>query len=67
MQPDVAVLTVAMARLADPDERAQMAEGARATREHLSWARTVEDYGKLLDSVPALAGTPSKPELGSAR
>jgi 1,2-diacylglycerol 3-alpha-glucosyltransferase len=67
MQPDVAELTEAIERLADPDERAQMAEGARATREHLSWARTVEDYGKLLDSLPALAGTPSKPELGSAR
>jgi glycosyltransferase involved in cell wall biosynthesis len=67
MQPDVPQLTAAIERLADPDERAHLAEGARATREHLSWSRTVEDYGKLLESLPALAGAQSEPGLGSAR
>jgi 1,2-diacylglycerol 3-alpha-glucosyltransferase len=67
MRPDVAGLTAAIERLADPGERAQLAEGARATREQLSWSRTVEDYGKLLDSVSAPARTPSGPGLESAR
>lgn len=67
MQPDVAELTRAIERLADPGERARLAEGARATREHLTWSRTVEDYGKLLEALPALAGMPTEPGLGSAR
>jgi glycosyltransferase involved in cell wall biosynthesis len=49
MKPDVGGLTAAIERLADPAERARLAEGARRTREELSWSRTVADYGALID------------------
>jgi len=49
MKPDVAGLTAAIERLADPAERARLAEGARRTREELSWSRTVADYSALID------------------
>ncbi len=52
MQPDVGGLTAAIERLADPAGRERLAAGARATREQLSWARTVEDYGALLAALP---------------
>jgi 1,2-diacylglycerol 3-alpha-glucosyltransferase len=41
----------AIERLADPDERAALAEGARRRREELSWDRTVEGYARLLELV----------------
>lgn len=49
MKPDVSALTAAIERLADPAERGRLAEGARETREQLSWSRTVADYGALID------------------
>jgi glycosyltransferase involved in cell wall biosynthesis len=49
MTPDIGELTAAIERLADPAERSRLAEGARATREHLSWDRTVAEYGKLIE------------------
>ncbi len=48
MKPDVGALTAAIERIAHPDEWARLAEGARATREELSWERTVEDYDRLI-------------------
>ena len=48
MKPDVASLTAAIERLADPAERERLAEGARASRAELSWERTVEDYDALI-------------------
>jgi 1,2-diacylglycerol 3-alpha-glucosyltransferase len=49
MRPDVPGLTVAIDRLADRAERERLAAGARATREELSWSRTVADLGNLID------------------
>ena len=49
MKPDVAGLTAAIERLADPAERARLTEGALRTREELSWSRTVADYSALID------------------
>lgn len=49
MKPDVVGLTAAIERLADPAERARLARGAEATREELSWSRTVADYGSLIE------------------
>lgn len=49
MKPDVAGLTAAIERLADPAEWARLARGAEATREELSWSRTVADYGSLIE------------------
>jgi 1,2-diacylglycerol 3-alpha-glucosyltransferase len=51
MKPDVAALTEAIERLAEPGERARLAGGARASREELSWDRTVADYGRLIEQV----------------
>jgi 1,2-diacylglycerol 3-alpha-glucosyltransferase len=48
MKPDVPALTAAIERLADPAERARLAEGAAQTREELSWERTVADYDRLI-------------------
>lgn len=48
MRPDVGELTAAVERLADPGERELLRTGARATREHFNWAKTVEDYGELI-------------------
>jgi glycosyltransferase involved in cell wall biosynthesis len=66
MTPDVAELTAAIERLADPAERSRLAEGARATREHLSWDRTVAEYGKLIE-LAAGAEPASAPEPGDVR
>ncbi len=66
MQPDVASLTAAIERMADPAERAHFAEGARATREHFSWSLTVEDYGKLIDGVTAGTSPSSRPGVPGA-
>lgn len=54
MKPDVADLTAAIEQLADPAERARLAEGARASREELHWARTVADYGGLIERAAAV-------------
>ena len=39
----------AIERLADDEARAGLAAGARRRREELPWARTVADYGRLLE------------------
>ena len=49
--PDVAALTAAIDRLADPGLRAELAAGARARREELSWAKTRGDLASLLEAV----------------
>jgi 1,2-diacylglycerol 3-alpha-glucosyltransferase len=41
----------AIERLADPDERRALTEGARQRRSELSWERTVEGYARLLELV----------------
>jgi 1,2-diacylglycerol 3-alpha-glucosyltransferase len=41
----------AIERLADPDERARLTEGARRRRDELAWDRTVEGYARLLELV----------------
>ncbi len=48
MKPDVPALTAAIERLADPAERARLGEGALATKQELSWDRTVADYDELI-------------------
>ena len=48
MKPDVPALTAAIERLADPAERARLAEGAAQTRLELNWERTVADYDRLI-------------------
>lgn len=53
MRPDVAALTAAIERLADPDERALLAAGAGASRAELSWDRTVADYAALIERAAA--------------
>ena len=53
MRPDVPAMTAAIERLADPDERARLADGARASRAELSWDRTVADYAALIDRATA--------------
>jgi 1,2-diacylglycerol 3-alpha-glucosyltransferase len=55
MSPDVGALTAAIERLADPDERERLAAGARATREELSWERTVAGYGELVELAAGVA------------
>ena len=48
--PDRRALTRAIERLRDPALRAQLREGALARREELSWDRTVEALGALLET-----------------
>ena len=50
-RPDVAALTAAIERLADPGIRAELAAGARRRRDELSWETTVDDLSALLASV----------------
>jgi len=45
---DVDGLTAAIARLADPDLRAELSTGALRVREERSWDRTVADFASLL-------------------
>jgi 1,2-diacylglycerol 3-alpha-glucosyltransferase len=55
--PDVDDMARALERIADDELRAKLSEGALRVREGLSWARTVEDLGRLLDNaVGAPAG-----------
>jgi glycosyltransferase involved in cell wall biosynthesis len=49
MKPDVPALTKAIERLAVAEERARLEPGVRASRERLSWAHTVADYGELIE------------------
>ena len=49
-RPDPEALTEAIERLADPELRATLAEGARRAREKLDWERTVAALGELLPS-----------------
>jgi glycosyltransferase involved in cell wall biosynthesis len=51
MKPDVAALTAAIEKLADPDVRAELAAGARASREEYTWERTVDGYAELFARV----------------
>jgi glycosyltransferase involved in cell wall biosynthesis len=51
MKPDVAGLTAAIERLADPGLRAELAAGARASREEYAWEKTVEGYADLFAGV----------------
>ncbi len=51
--PDVAALTAAIERLADPGLRSELAAGARARREELSWANTRADLGALVEGAAA--------------
>jgi 1,2-diacylglycerol 3-alpha-glucosyltransferase len=46
--PSVRALRGAMRRTLDPELRGELAAGARAARERLSWDRTVEGYAKLI-------------------
>lgn len=52
-KPDVPALTAAIERLADPGERAQLAEGVWRRREELNWEQTVRDLEALLRFVDA--------------
>lgn len=54
MKPDVAGLTAAIERLADPAKRERLAAGARRSREHFSWDRTVADYNALIECAAAV-------------
>jgi len=47
MKPDVAGLTAAIERLADPALRERLAEGARASRGEYAWDRTADGYAAL--------------------
>jgi len=50
-RPDVAALTAAIERLADPAVREELAAGVRRRREELSWEHTVSDLEALLGGV----------------
>ena len=50
-RPDVPKLTEAIERLADPAERAKLAEGVARRRDELSWNHTVADLEALLASL----------------
>jgi 1,2-diacylglycerol 3-alpha-glucosyltransferase len=47
MRPDVAELTAAIERLADPGLRERLAQGSRASREDYAWEKTVDAYAGL--------------------
>jgi glycosyltransferase involved in cell wall biosynthesis len=49
--PDVAALTAAIERTADPAELGRLKAGAVASRERLAWSNTLTDLGDLLESV----------------
>lgn len=58
MAPDVAALTEAIERLADPGERNRLADGARESRAEWSWERTANEFCELVERVGA-----SDPEI----
>jgi glycosyltransferase involved in cell wall biosynthesis len=47
MKPDVAELTDAIERLAEPGRRRLLAQGARSSRDDHAWERTIDDYAGL--------------------
>ena len=47
MKPDVAGLTAAIERLADPGFRRLLAQGARSSRDEYAWEHTVDGYAEL--------------------
>jgi 1,2-diacylglycerol 3-alpha-glucosyltransferase len=49
--PDVDELARAIERIADDGLRARLSAGARRVRARLTWARTLEDLGRLVGSV----------------
>jgi len=49
--PDVDDMARAIEAICDDALRAKLSEGAIEVRERLSWSRTVEDLGKLLDAA----------------
>ena len=53
MKPDVADLTAAIERLADPGLRAELAAGAVAGREEYAWEKTVDGSAELFAGVRA--------------
>ena len=55
MKPDVASLTAAIERLADPGERARLGEGAVASRQTFTWENTVSDYAAMFARLEAEA------------
>lgn len=48
--PDVAALTAAIERVADPRARAELAAGTARARQRLAWANTLADLRALLES-----------------
>jgi glycosyltransferase involved in cell wall biosynthesis len=54
VDPDLDDLARAIERLADPELRGRLSDGARRVREERSWSRTVSELGSLLES-PARA------------
>ena len=59
-KPDVASLTAAIERLADPGLRAELAAGARRRREELSWDNTRADLAELVTHVAPSATEPRR-------
>jgi 1,2-diacylglycerol 3-alpha-glucosyltransferase len=49
--PDVGELAAAIERMADPDLRSRLSEGAGLVRERLAWSNTVTDLEALLGSL----------------
>ncbi len=56
VKPDVEALTAAIERLGDQGERERLAEGASASRDELSWERTVADYDALIERAAGARG-----------
>jgi 1,2-diacylglycerol 3-alpha-glucosyltransferase len=59
-RPEVDDLAAAIERIADSEVHARLSAGARETRERLSWSRTVDGMGALVDRLqevtPGVAG-----------
>jgi 1,2-diacylglycerol 3-alpha-glucosyltransferase len=56
--PDVGDMARAIERICDDELRSRLAHGALEVRERLSWSRTVEDLGRLVESLsPTPAAT----------
>ena len=51
-RPDVDSLAAAIARIRDPELRADLGAGASVMAARLSWERTVADLGELIDGLP---------------
>ena len=54
MKPDVAGLTAAIERLADPAERERLGGRRAGQPRALSWDRTVADYDALIEQAAAV-------------